>query len=157
MDLSNHFYIMNRIMQSVLDAEYVIDGVKMELSPREILDDAVGKSAWNADALKVEPVVDETVDPDPAGVMPELQVAENLILGSLPDVSESRKIPSFCADSMTCAEIAKALTEVIWREGHFRSGDLEVSISGGQYGGVLLLCGGGLRLSGYARCASGGV
>ena len=33
---------MNRIMQSVLDAEYVIDGVKMELSPREILDDAVG-------------------------------------------------------------------------------------------------------------------
>lgn len=53
---------MNRIMQSVLDAEYVIDGVKMELSPREILDDAVGKSARNADALKVEPVVDETVD-----------------------------------------------------------------------------------------------
>lgn len=119
---------MNRIMQSVLDAEYVIDGVKMELSPREILDDAVGKSARNADALKVEPVVDETVDPDPAGVMPELQVAENLILGSLPNVAESRKIPSFCADSMTCAEIAKALTEVIWREGHFRSGDLEVSI-----------------------------
>ena len=97
---------MNRIMQSVLDAEYVIYGVKMELSPREILDDAVGKSRRNADALKVEPVVDETVDPDPAGVMPEPQVAENLILGSLPDVSESRKIPSFCADSMTCAEIA---------------------------------------------------
>lgn len=119
---------MNMIMQSVLDAEYVIDGVKMELSPREILDDAVGKSGRNADSLKVEPVVDETVDPDPAGVMPELQAAENLILGNLPDASESRKIPSFCADSMTCAEIAKALTEVIWLDGHFRLGDLEVSI-----------------------------
>ena len=119
---------MNSIMQSVLDAEYIIDGVKKELSPREILDDAVGKFRRNADALKLEPVVDETVDPDPAGVMPELQVAEDLILGSLADVSESRRIPSFCAGNMTCAEIAKALTEVIWREGHFRSGDLEVSI-----------------------------
>lgn len=119
---------MNSIMQSVLDAEYIIDGVKKELSPREILDDAVGKFRRNADVLKVEPVVDETVDPDPAGVMPDLQVAEDLILGSLADVSESRRIPSFCAGNMTCAEIAKALTEVIWREGHFRSGDLEVSI-----------------------------
>ena len=46
-----------------LDSEYIIDGSRMEMTPRQILDEAAGCHSCGTEACGVEPIVDESVDP----------------------------------------------------------------------------------------------
>ena len=46
-----------------LDSEYIIDGSRMEMTPRQILDEATGCHSCGPETCGVEPIVDESVDP----------------------------------------------------------------------------------------------
>ena len=51
---------------SALDSEYIIDGVRMDLTPRQILEEASGREVPSG-TCQAEPIVDESVDPAPDG------------------------------------------------------------------------------------------
>ena len=62
---------MKRHITSALDSTYVIDGIRMDLTPRQILkaasvsEDVPGHVEENAESVENEPVVDESSDPIP--------------------------------------------------------------------------------------------
>ncbi len=113
---------------SALDAEYIIDGVRKELTPRQILNEASGIRGTAKTETKFEPIVDESTDPTISGGAFD----ENHIRTYLDSVKDSylaeRDIPPFYADSCTRNAVASALLNTIWKNGHFRLDDLAVSI-----------------------------
>lgn len=114
-----------------LDSEYIIDGTKMELTPRQMLLDAAGMDNSvkdNADASG-EPFIDESVDPAPDGTGFDASGIYGYLHLISGESGKARNIPAFCADEATRAEIARALTETIWKTGHFRIDDLVLEIT----------------------------
>lgn len=109
-----------------LNSHYVIDGVRQELTPAQILDALTeNASAVTGKADSGITIVDETVDPDVRSTEP--------VDGDISDYlsavrSSSRKIPLSCMDSYTRCGIASALVDAMWRQGHFRIGDLLISV-----------------------------
>lgn len=148
-----------------LDSEYILDGARQEMTPRQMLEETVCPGRSEAcRACSGEPVVDESVDPaldntDFSG----LDLHE--CLEKMPDAGcGSRVIPSFCPAEVTLAEIESALLDTIWKTGHFRLENLAVDISwewntvpvgnlSAFYKSVEAACGYldllGVRLSGY--------
>lgn len=110
-----------------LDSEYIIDGAKMELTPRQMLDEATGATASakdDADARIAEPFIDESVDPAPGDTGFDASKIYDYLRLTAPAAGKPREIQPFCADETTRAEIARALTETLWKTGHFKLCDL---------------------------------
>lgn len=109
-----------------LNSHYVIDGIRQELTPAQILDAlAENASAAAGKGCSGGTIVDETVDPDVRATEP----AGGDMSGHLATVlSSSRKLPLYCMDSYTRCGIASALIDAMWRRGHFRLGDLLVDV-----------------------------
>lgn len=112
-----------------LDSEYIIDGSRMEMTPRQILDEAAGCHSCGTEACGVEPIVDESVDP--ALETSPFRAAEihDYLRVTISSSAAPRNIPAFCPEEVTKTEIASALLETIWKSGHFRLDDLAVEIS----------------------------
>lgn len=113
---------------SALDSEYIIDGVRKELTPRQILDEASGIRRTAKPETKFEPIVDESTDPAiSVGTFDEKRIWT--YLNSVREsYSEGRDIPPFYADSYSRNAVASALLNTIWKNGHFRLDDLSVNI-----------------------------
>lgn len=106
---------------SALYSKYVIDGIRMDVTPGQMLDSACGQTPAQDE---FEPIVDERVDPDPApDTYDSNRIGEYLEKTAEP---VARKVPAAYADSFTRGCIARSLIDVIWREGHFRLDDLQV-------------------------------
>lgn len=145
---------------SALYSKYVIDGLRMEVTPGQMLDAACGQQSVQEE---FEPIVDERMDPDPTPVVYDsYRIGEYLEKTA---AAPARKVPAAYADSYTRGAIAQALIGAIWREGHFRLDDLHVHLAWkwneapvgamtGFYGSVEAACdyldGLGLQLSGYS-------
>ena len=145
---------------SALYSKYVIDGLRMEVTPGQMLDAACGQQPVQEE---FEPIVDERMDPDPTPV-----VYDSFRMGEYLEKTAAvltRKVPADYADSYTRCAIAQALIGMIWREGHFRLDDLHVHMGwkwneapvgamAGFYASVEAACdyldGLGLQLSGYS-------
>ena len=112
---------------SALDSEYIIDGVRMDLTPRQILEEASGREV-SSGTCQAEPIVDESMDPAPDSRVLEPEKVEAYLKEVAPSAKLSRNIPIFCPEETTRSEIALALTEIIWKTGHFRLGDLVLSV-----------------------------
>lgn len=105
-----------------LNSNYVIDGVRQELTPAQILD-ALTEDVSNAEQPFPceDAIVDESVDPEVRASEPE----GDDVAGYLSSVlSAVRKPPLSCMDSYTRCSIASALVDAMWNCGHFRIGNL---------------------------------
>ena len=107
--------------ESPLHSPYVIDGVRQDLSPAQILAGVLDDVPAPEDGVAYAPVVDETVDTDP--VSPELD--RRKVEKYYEAVSGiTRVFPIPFADCFTRTLIYRSLLDCIWRLGHFRIGDL---------------------------------
>ena len=106
---------------SALYSRYVINGVRMEVSPGEMLDMACGQTSVQEE---FEPIVDERQDLDPGPASYDsYRIGDYLEMTA---AAQHRRISPVYADSLTRGAVAQALISVIWREGHFRLNDLQV-------------------------------
>ena len=114
-------------MINLLWSDYILDGVRMDSTPGEMLSAACGSPAAEPEAAggPFEPAVDETVDPAPA----TSSFSATRISRYLEGISQLKRkgIPDGLAGPHTRFMLAKALIDAIWRQGHFRLGDLCVS------------------------------
>jgi len=85
---------------SAIYSEYVIDGTPKELTPSQML--------GGPEVPGFSPIVDESLDPV-------------LIAGT------SKSYPMALAASRTIASISGTLLDAVWRKGHFRIGNLNLS------------------------------
>lgn len=114
--------------KSALDAEYIIDGVRKELTPRQILNEASGLKGDDKPEAKGEPIIDESTDPCISGGRFDPNLIETYLESTRAAYSAERNIPACYADSCTRNAVASALLNTIWRNGHFRLDDLSVNI-----------------------------
>ncbi len=107
---------------SVLESEYIIDGVRMDASPKMMLEAACGKAP--SSSAEYEAIVDENVDPAPADGGFDSGGATGYLKALLNADSGSRICPAAYPDAFSRGRISQALIDAIWKEGHFRLGNL---------------------------------
>lgn len=123
---------------AAFEAEYIIDGVRRELSPGQILDEASGlvregspegslPERGHGKGAEPETIVDETVDQGLEGDFPEIAKAYRYLGPISRRIRKPRNIRPCYAASMTKGEAARALLDTLWRTGHFRLDDLQLS------------------------------
>lgn len=119
---------------SVLNSTYVIDGVTMDLTPAEILDDclrmpqgeAKSNPALEQSSVKTtfDPIVDETTDPSPALSTIDDISPEECLEKVMPLLGSPKGCSSCYSGPYTKGIIAKTLLDCLWMHGHFRLSDL---------------------------------
>ena len=102
---------------TILDSKFIIDGVPMELSPRQIL-------GGNQCSYPSESIVDESLDPS----VDLYELDENRIWDYLALVraQSSRKLLFPFAGEYARTRVALALLDAIWTKGHFVLEDLSI-------------------------------
>lgn len=113
--------------RSALHSTYIIDGVRMKLTPAEILDGCLRSSGDGRKSSGVfAQILDETLDPAPSAGRFEVARA-NEYLDSIRDISGTGEdCPMEYSDQYTRSRIEGALIDAIWRKGHFRLEDLSL-------------------------------
>ena len=119
---------------SALNSTYVIDGVTMDLTPAEILDDCLrmpqseanGNLALEQSSAKtaVDPIVDETTDPSPTLSPIDDISPEECLEKVMPLLGSPMGCMSCYYGPYTKGIIAKTLLDCLWMHGHFRLSDL---------------------------------
>ena len=122
---------------SALNSTYVIDGVTMDLTPAEILDDCLrmpqseanGNPALEQSSAKtaVDPIVDETTDPSPTLSPIDDISPEECLEKVMPLLGSPMGCMSCYYGPYTKGIIAKTLLDCLWMHGHFRLSDLLLS------------------------------
>ncbi|MBO7622617.1 MAG: hypothetical protein J6S64_01125 [Bacteroidales bacterium] len=108
----------------MLKAEYIIDGVKMDVTPEDMLRSASGlrQSSEKAGAT----IIDESTDTAPAAA-PFDKSGIKTYLDAVAAAKET-DIPLAYSASRTRMEICRKLIDTIWQKGHFRLEDLSVNL-----------------------------
>lgn len=121
---------MKKDFSSALDSTYIIDGIRMDLTPRQILQaasvsgDVQAATEKDAEPVETEPVVDESSDPVPY----HTSLSFNNIYKYAAEVSEmsgkASDIPDASSADISRIIAAQAIIDTLWRCGHFRVSDL---------------------------------
>ena len=110
---------------SVFNAKFVIDGLAMESTPFQLLDECTLQPSGIVPEGKVRDIIDETIDPAPTAFtfdtakIPAYIHKINSSSGVFP-----MAYPAFGARR----SVASALTECIWNKGHFGLDDIDLTI-----------------------------
>lgn len=114
---------------SALYSHYIIDGVRQNASPAELLAECSEASDRLPEKCTGDyaDIIDESPEPPLAAFSSnESSVEEYLRLTSEADIPE-RPFPILYPESFTTLKIAEKLIDMIWREGHFRLGNLRIN------------------------------
>ena len=104
-----------------LDSHYIIDGREMDATPREILS-AVCPATEEAPIGAEEDIVDESADPQPGGENFDPALAK--AYAEAVDGTVRDSFPSCYSGSLSRLAVAKGLLEALFKDGHFKLGDL---------------------------------
>lgn len=110
-------------MSELLHSEYIIDGVRQSLTPAQMLDDCLSGAPDLSDSA-VGRVVDESLDP----VLGMTVYSQSDISEYLRKVQDCKsfRMPLAYASSYTQGSVCRALIDTIWKDGHFRLGDIDL-------------------------------
>lgn len=109
---------------SVLNSQYIIDGVRYDVPPAILLGEPAAEQG-HAD------IVDETMEPSLATFRYEPAKTEEYI-SLIADACEkgvSRPFNMVSPEHFSMLRVAGALVGMLWKEGHFRLGDLSVRLA----------------------------
>ena len=116
-----------RRISSPLKRRYIIDGIPQQLTPEAMLFDCAGKEAPTM-PLDAEPIADETLDIAPGTFPDDGTAPEDYLPTVLSALDKPRRYPFTFPESYTCARIASALLEVLFRGGHVRLDELSADL-----------------------------
>lgn len=108
-------------------SKFIIDGVPQELTPIQLLEGVLDVMADSeCAACKSREIIDETVDPVCSHNRYDASKVDEYLAGVM---NIRREFPVRFADSASRARIAGTLIDTLWRNGHFRIGDLSIRAS----------------------------
>lgn len=115
--------------ESALYSQYIIDGIRRDMTPAELLDECM-----EYDITSPEPeaggayadIIDESTEPPLSTFHPEKGKVQEYMARTEASSYEPRKFTMLYPEQFTRLQIAKALTSRLWSEGHFRLGDLRI-------------------------------
>ncbi len=111
--------------ESALYSQYIIDGVKFEATPADLLDECARFPGIRIRENYAD-IVDESTDPPVTSFTYDNSRNGEYAETCLEAGGEERTFRMLYPDSFTRQRIARTLLDRLWNEGHYRLGDLSV-------------------------------
>ena len=116
--------------ESALYSQYIIDGIRQDMTPAELLDECMeytdNEASENECFGKFADIVDESTEPPLSSFKYENHRQQEYIRLTEAATCEEREFTMLYPEQFTRLQIAKALISRLWSEGHFRLGDLRI-------------------------------
>ena len=112
--------------ESALYSHYIIDGLKCDMTPAELLDECMHESDGILELPEFDDIIDEPTEAPLSLFTPDSSRHEEYLEQTLAASSEERQFMMLYPEHFTRMQIAKTLLGRLWSEGHFRLGDLRL-------------------------------
>ena len=114
--------------ESALYSQYIIDGVKYDATPAELLEECMRMTgAIKPDKSSHAYIVDESTEPPVTTFTYDNGRDSEYLQACLEASQEDRTFRMLYPDTFTRQRIAYALIDRLWNQGHYRLGNLEMS------------------------------
>ena len=110
--------------ESALYSHYIIDGVRQEMTPAELLDECMEYEDTEAPSSDMfgtfDDIIDESTDPPVSAFAYDRSRNEEYAAMTAEASGTERAFPMLYPEHFTRLHIAEALTSRLWSKGHFR-------------------------------------
>ena len=114
--------------ESALYSQYIIDGVKYDATPAELLEECMRTSgSIRPEKDSHADIVDDSTDPPVTTFTYENDRDPEYLRACMEASEEERTFRMLYPDTFTRQRIAYALIDRLWNQGHYRLGNLEMS------------------------------
>ena len=113
--------------ESVLYSHYIIDGVRCDMTPAELLEECMDYDESSPAAFgQFEDVIDEATEPPLSSYAYKDERYREYTAQVTEAINGDRSFTMLYPDHFTRLQIAKSLLSRLWSEGHFKLGDLRI-------------------------------
>lgn len=113
--------------ESALYSQYIIDGMRCDMTPAEILDECMEDADSDiCEQLSFADILDETTEPPLTPFVYDSDKRSEYLELTQAASYQEREFVMLYPEHFTRLQIAKALISRLWSEGHFRLGDLRI-------------------------------
>ncbi len=112
--------------ESALYSHYIIDGLKCDMTPAELLDECMYESDGIMELPEFDEIIDEPTEAPLSVFEPDCSKHEKYLEQTLAAANEERQFMMLYPEHFTRMQIAKTLLGRLWSDGHFRLGDLRL-------------------------------
>ena len=112
--------------ESALYSHYIIDGLKCDMTPAELLDECMHENDGILELPEFDDIIDEPTEAPLSVFEPDSSQHEKYLEQTLAASNEERQFMMLYPEHFTRMQIAKTLLGRLWSEGHFRLGDLRL-------------------------------
>lgn len=117
--------------ESALHSSYIIDGIRWDATPAELLDgcseEPVGHAEDTAEDMEAyKDIIDESTDPPVTSFTYSDDRINEYVAACSETDAEERPFRMLYPDAFTRQRIARTLTDRLWNKGHYRLGDLRI-------------------------------
>ena len=112
--------------ESALYSHYIIDGLKCDMTPAELLDECMHESDGLLELPDFDDIIDEPTEAPLSVFEPDSSQHEKYLEQTLAATNSERQFMMLYPEHFTRMQIAKTLLGRLWSEGHFRLGDLRL-------------------------------
>lgn len=116
--------------ESALYSQYIIDGMRCDMTPAELLDECMEYSdsiPYDSNEYgRFADIIDESTEPPLASFQFDKGMYEEYMSRTCAATGEEREFTMLYPGHFTRLQVASALISRLWSEGHFRLGDLRI-------------------------------
>lgn len=112
--------------ESALYSHYIIDGLRCDMTPAELLDECMHDSEGILELPEFDDIIDEPTEVPLSTFVSDSSQHDKYLEQTLSASSSERQFMMLHPEHSTRMQIAKALLGRLWSEGHFRLGDLRL-------------------------------
>lgn len=111
--------------KSALYSHYIIDGVRFEMTPAELLDECMEEDGF-PDQSEFGDIVDELPEPPICSFVYEDGKEQEYISQTTAAATEERQFRMLYPEHFTKLQVTGSLMSRLWSKGHFKLGDLKL-------------------------------
>ena len=113
--------------ESALYSHYIIDGVHLDMTPAEILEECTDAENYDLPDLEdFDDIIDESTEPPLSIFTYEAEKEQDYLSMTTAAVHEERPFRMLYPEHFTKLQISKALLSRLWSQGHFKLGNLKL-------------------------------
>ena len=111
--------------ESALYSHYIIDGVRFDMTPAELLDECMEYEGFTP-GTGFEDIIDESTEPPLSAFSYDQSKEQEYLNLTTAAAHEEKEFRMLYPEHFTRLQIAKALLNRLWSEGHFKLGNLKL-------------------------------
>jgi phosphoribosylformylglycinamidine synthase len=111
--------------ESALYSHYIIDGMRLDMTPAELLDECMDEEGFNP-GTGFGDIIDESTEPPLSAFVYDNSKEQEYLAKTTAAAHEERPFRMLYPEHFTRLQIAKALLGRLWSKGHFKLGNLKL-------------------------------